>query len=328
MPYPLRFTPHYFTKIWGGRKIETLLGRELLAQDPVGESWELSDHPHGRSIICNGVDAGKSLHELLQRDGEKLIGRNLKAAEEAEFPLLVKYIDANDKLSVQVHPDDEYARQHEGEPGKTEMWYVLQADPGSCLIAGIREGVTAEQFRAALADGDPAALLNHLPVKTGDSIFIPSGRIHAIMPGLLILEIQQSSDTTYRLYDWNRAGLDGQLRELHIEPAMAVSNWQDITPTTINMSCKEYTGYCKLTLAKCQYFQVDKYQLKDSLSFNYDGASFHIINIIRGSGIIQWDGGTEKLHFADTLLIPADLTSFTLIPDDTMEIILSFVPNG
>ncbi|HOF89518.1 MAG TPA: class I mannose-6-phosphate isomerase, partial [Armatimonadota bacterium] len=230
MCYPLRFTPIYKEKVWGGRRLETLLGRALPPDQPIGEAWEVSDHPHGRSVVANGPDAGTPLDALIARHGAALLGARVAAEDGARFPLLVKYLDAEKPLSVQVHPDDAYAAEHAGELGKTEMWYVLHAEPDACLIAGLRAGVTREAFADALAHGDPAALLHRLPVSAGDTLFIPAGRIHAILPGLLLLEIQQNSDTTYRLYDWGRVGLDGTPRALHADEAMAVANWHDYEP--------------------------------------------------------------------------------------------------
>ena len=326
MLYPLRFHPCYFEKVWGGRKLETSLGRQFPPDAPIGESWEVSDHPHGRSVVANGPQAGATLREMIARYGADLLGTRVFATDAETFPLLVKYIDAQDMLSVQVHPDDAYAATHAGEAGKTEMWYVLSADPGACLIAGLCAGVTAEQFRDALAAGDPAQLLHHMPVKTGDSIFIPSGRIHAIMPGLLVLEIQQSSDTTYRLYDWGRLGLDGKPRELHIEQAMAVANWTDYTPHPGTGPPIVEGRNRKTVLTRCQYFVVEKYDLLDERRFHSDGGSFSILNCVAGSGELHWDGGSETLHFGDSLLLPACITSFALQPDGAASFVLSYVP--
>ncbi|HEY3377225.1 MAG TPA: type I phosphomannose isomerase catalytic subunit [Armatimonadota bacterium] len=326
MLYPLRFTPCYFEKVWGGRRLQTVLGREIPPDAPIGESWEVSDHPHGRSVVANGAWQGVTLHALVAEHPDDVLGTRVHAHYGATFPLLVKYIDAEDKLSVQVHPDDAYAAQHAGELGKTEMWYVLHAEPGATLIAGLCDGVTAVQFREALQHGDPAGLLQHLPVATGDSIFIPAGRIHAIMPGLLILEIQQNSDTTYRLYDWGRVGLDGAPRELHVEQAMAVTNWQDYTPTPHTDIITDEGGNRQTRLAACAYFVVDKYSLRAAQPFCTDGGSFTILNCVAGGGTLRWADGEEALHCGDTLLIPAALTSFSLIPHGEADFVLSSVP--
>lgn len=326
MLYPLRFHPLYFEKVWGGRKLEKILGRELPPGKAIGESWEISDHPHGRSVVANGPEAGKTLRELIAHYGAELLGTRVSAEYAESFPLLVKYIDAQDKLSVQVHPDDTYAATHAGEAGKTEMWYVLHAEPGACLIAGLNDGVTSEQFLEALTQGDPAQLLHHLPVQTGDSLFIPAGRIHAIMPGLLILEIQQNSDTTYRLYDWGRLGLDGQPRELHIAQAMAVADWTDYAPHAGALRQERDGNNLQTVLASCRYFVVEKYELVDERSFLTDGGSFQILNCVAGSGVLHWEGGRETLRFGETLLLPAYLTRFSIDPHGAAAFVLSYVP--
>jgi len=328
MLYPLRFTPLYYVKVWGGRRLGEILGREIPADQPIGESWEIADHPHGESVVANGPDRGLTLHALIERDPDAILGTEVAARYGTRFPLLVKYIDAEDKLSVQVHPDDAYAGVHEGELGKTEMWHVLHADPGACLIAGLTPGVTREDFAHALAHDDPAQLLYRMPVHTGDSIFIPAGRIHAIMPGLLILEIQQNSDTTYRLYDWGRMGLDGTPRALHVDDAMAVTNWTDYAPKTGCVREEAEGLNLKTTLAACEYFVVEKFDLQTPRHFTNTGASCYILNCVAGEGVLQWAGGTESLVFGDSLLVPASLASFTLEPWGEASFVLSHVPSA
>jgi len=326
MLYPLRFEPIYFEKVWGDRRLETIMHRRLPPEIAIGESWEVSDHPHGRSVIANGPARGTTLHALISQQPNEILGTRVCGRFDTVFPLLVKYIDAGEELSVQVHPSDEYAAEHAGEMGKTEMWYVLHADPGACLIAGLREGVTREAFQQALIDGDPAALLHRMPVRTGDSIFIPSGRIHAIMPGLVILEIQQSSDTTYRLYDWGRMGLDGKPRELHVEQALAVSDWSDYEPQPGVVSVETEGDNRKTVLATCPYFTVEKYDLRGERTFATDGGSFHILNCVAGNGTLSWEGGTDTITVGDSILVPAGLRHFTLCPHSDASILVSYVP--
>lgn len=323
MVYPLRFAPIYKEKVWGGRRLETIMGRALPPNEPIGESWEVSDHPHGQSVVANGVEQGKTLDDLIAAQGAALLGDRVRGEK---FPLLVKYIDADEPLSVQVHPDDAYADEHAGEAGKTEMWHILYAEPGACLIAGLRDGVTREQFADALAHGDPAALLHRLPVAAGDTVFIPAGRIHAIMPGLLLLEIQQNSDTTYRLYDWGRLGLDGQPRALHVAEAMAVTNWQDYEPSPGVVHEDRLGANRETVLAACPYFVVEKYFLDAPLTLPADAGSFRILNCVTGSGALEWSGGREPLAFGDSLLLPAVLGAVTLCPDHHADIVISYVP--
>ncbi len=326
MLYPLRFTPVYFEKVWGDRRLESVLGRTLPPAQPIGESWEVSDHPHGPSVVCNGPLAGVSLHELIERDPLGVLGAAVHRRYGNVFPLLVKYIDADDRLSVQVHPDDDYALEHEDELGKTEMWYLLHADPDACLIAGLQPGATPEAFRLALDAGDPAQLLHALPVKTGDALLIPAGRIHALLPGLLVLEIQENSDTTYRLYDWGRVGLDGQPRALHVKQAMAVADWSDIAPEPRSGPCETEGVNRKCTLATCEYFTVEKYELAAVRVFVTDDTRFHILNCVAGTATLAWRDGVETLCYGDSLLLPAAVSNFTITPQDQASVLLSYVP--
>lgn len=316
---PYRLKPIYKEKVWGGRHLETLFRRQLPPSQLIGESWEIADHPHGESVVSHGPEQGAALHELLQRHGASLLGSRVYRQSGMQFPLLVKYIDASDVLSVQVHPDDAYAREHENEPGKTEMWYVLSCEPGAELIAGLRQGVTREIFVDALRAGNPGELLHHIPVKAGDTLFIPAGRIHAITAGLVILEIQQNSDTTYRLYDWGRE------RELHIEQALDVVNWKDYEPMPGIISTVLCGMNRKTILADCRYFTVEKYDLLDRWLLYTDGGSFHILNCAAGHGVMSWELGKEKLDMGDTLLIPASIKEFTLDPSGSASFVMSYI---
>lgn len=327
MLYPLRLRPLYYEKVWGGRRLATVLGRELPPDQPVGESWEVADHPHGESVVANGPEQGRTLHEMIVQYGDTLLGSRVFERYGDRFPLLIKYLDPEDKLSVQVHPDDAYGFAHEGEPGKTEMWYVLYAEPEAFLIAGLREGVTREDFREALqGGGDPASLMHRMPVKAGDAVFIPAGRIHALLPGVIILEIQQNSDTTYRLYDWDRLGLDGQPRALHVEQALAVTNWTDYTPAPQAEHAEEEGANRRTLLAACDFFVVEKYDLAAERVFKGDTGSLRVVNCVAGSGQLAWAQGTEPLAFGDTLLIPAALTEFSLQPAGEMAVVVTSVP--
>jgi len=325
MFYPLRFVPIYFQKVWGNRRLETVLGRTLPPGQPIGESWEIADHPHGRSVIANGSLRGMSLHDLIRCDPDAVLGAHVRARFDDSFPLLLKYIDADDELSVQVHPDDAYALANEGETGKTEAWYVLHADPGAEIIAGLCDGVTREAFANALTAGNPASLLRRLPVRAGDTILIPAGRIHALLPGVLVLEIQQNSDTTYRLYDWGRVGLDGKPRELHIEKALAVTNWSDDHARAEKITTERLDNTRKSRLVTCEYFTVDKYDLTGEHVMHLPGDRFHLINCVAGAGTLAWSGGEETLCFSDSVLIPAALTDFVIRPDHNASFLVSCV---
>ena len=220
--YPLTFTPQFRDYLWGGRTLEQF-GRQL-PPGIVAESWEISGHPSSPTAVDAGAYRGRLLTDLVVELGRDLVGRRSQdALARGKFPLLVKLLDARQDLSVQVHPDDEYALAHEGgELGKTEMWYVLRAEPGARLIYGLRRGVTPGQVADALRRGEVEAVFAYLPVRAGDAIFVPAGTVHALMAGLVVVEIQQNSDTTYRIFDWGRRGPDGQPRALHIDKALDV----------------------------------------------------------------------------------------------------------
>lgn len=232
LEHPLLFQPLLQPRVWGGRLLETAFGR-LLPDDglPYGESWELCDRPEAQTVVVGGPLAGCTLHDLWTSPAwsEAIFGPPPPEGRAGRFPLLVKILDARDTLSLQVHPPADVASTLGGEP-KTEMWYIAAAEPGAALHAGFARAVTPEEFRLALADGSASSLVARLEPKPGDSLFIPSGRIHAIGAGLLIFEIQQNSDTTYRVYDWDRVGLDGQPRTLHLEPALKSIDFQDVAP--------------------------------------------------------------------------------------------------
>src|SRR5688572_1894607 len=221
-PQALSFRPLYMERVWGGRRIENQLGRSLPPGLPIGESWELVDRDDAQSVVDVGDHAGMSLHQLWTEYRETVFGA---VPDSPRFPLLAKILDARETLSVQVHPPASVAPELNGEP-KTEMWYLLEAEPGAELFAGFRRGVDRQQFESALANGDVAELLHRIPVQAGDTLFIPSGRCHAIGAGCLIVEIQQNSDTTYRVFDWNRTGLDGKPRQLHVAESLRSIDFQ------------------------------------------------------------------------------------------------------
>jgi mannose-6-phosphate isomerase len=228
---PLAFTPLFMERVWGGRQLAERYGKPLPDAVPIGESWELVDRPEAQSVVAGGPHTGRTLHELwASEDTRAAIFGGRAAALGDRFPILIKLLDARDTLSVQVHPPEHLAVELGGEP-KNELWYLAEAEPGAHLFVGLREGVTAASFSAALEAGeDVSAMLHRVDVTAGDAIFIPSGRVHAIGGGCLILEIQQNSDTTYRVFDFNRPGLDGELRELHVPQSLASIDWDDVEP--------------------------------------------------------------------------------------------------
>ncbi len=228
MLYPFTFRPICMERVWGGRRLGKLFGKELPPEVPIGETWEISDRPEAISKITNGPLADRDLRWLMENHATDLLGD--APAIDGRFPLLVKLIDAVEDLSIQVHPPDAMAEQLGGEP-KTEVWYIAHADPGAHIYAGLKGDTTRETFEENLRDGTLAECVHCLDVKTGDALFLPSGRLHALGSGTVVIEVQQNSDTTYRVFDWNRTGLDGQPRELHIEQALASIDFNDIEPT-------------------------------------------------------------------------------------------------
>ncbi len=230
MLYPLTFHPIFKERVWGGRKLEQLYGKALPPGVPIGESWEITDRPEGESVIINGPLAGKTLRWVMERHPDELLGK--ARAAHGRFPLLVKILDAREKLSLQVHPPTATAAQPGGEP-KTELWYVADAEPDAEIFAGLRRGVTRAGFERKIRDGTVADCFHRHHVRKGDAMFLPSGRVHALGGGNVIFEIQQNSDTTYRVFDWNRTGLDGKPRELHVPQALASIAFEDFEPALI-----------------------------------------------------------------------------------------------
>lgn len=321
--YPLTFTPVFKDYPWGGRNLETKLGRTI-PDGIVAESWEIAAHANGSSTVLNGPLAGKTLPEVMSELGESLVGENSQdALELGRFPLLIKILDANRWLSVQVHPDDDYGMQHENEWGKTEMWVVLHAELGAELIYGFKAGVTRERYAQEIAEDRSADSLHRLAVKPGDVIFVPSGTIHALGPGIMVAEIQQNSDTTYRIYDWGRP------RPLHIEKSLDVLNFEQIEPgTTTPIVMLEDGGLRVEMLASCDYFQTERIALPIGTDFfgECDGETFEIWAVIEGKATIYWEGEPVTISQVGWVLIPADLGEFQVSADEKSVLLRVFVP--
>ena len=230
MLYPFTFRPIFKERVWGGRELERLYHKPLPPGVPIGESWEISDRPGDVSVIANGTLAGKDLRWLMENHAADLLGE--ARPQGGRFPLLIKILDAQDKLSLQVHPPPAKAAELGGEP-KTEMWYVAEAAPGAELYVGLKRGVTRAEFEQRIKAGTVAECFHRVSVRPGDAMFLPSGRVHALGAGLIIFEIQQNSDTTYRVFDWNRLGLDGKPRELHIPQSLASIDFNDYEPSLL-----------------------------------------------------------------------------------------------
>lgn len=329
--YPLTFSPVFRDYIWGGRNLETILGRHIPA-GVVAESWEISGHPSSPTRVDDGPLAGKTLPEILDLLGLSLVGHRSQAMLAlGKFPLLIKLLDANKPLSVQVHPHDEYAKHHEnGELGKTEMWYILYAKPDAHLIYGLKTGVTPEKFRQSLEAGNLEARLHRLPVKAGDTVFIPAGSVHAILEGILLAEIQQNSDTTYRVYDWNRVGADGKPRPLHIAKAIDVINFKQIEPTTSPVKLiEESKDLRREIITACPYFNVEKitfYRENSTFTGVCDGTTFEIWGAISGHSQVVWSSQSLDLPAIRFTLLPAMLGEFTIKATDPATLLRVYVP--
>lgn len=318
MIYPLRFKPVYKDYIWGGRALAGL-GKTLPSSGIVAESWEISGHHHGPSIVDNGPLAGRSLPDVVNMLGRTLLGSLVSDHDTAKFPLLIKLIDAHDQLSVQVHPDDEFARIHEhGENGKNEMWYVVSAEPGAKLIAGVKPGVTRERFASSLRDGTCLDLLNALPVKSGDAINIPAGLVHAIGKGLVICEIQQNSDTTYRVYDYDRRDSEGKTRPLHLEKALQVIDFGRTSQTPLISGLQIFQGdLSRRILVMNRYFTVEEQRIAGKAAYRADGSRFQTITVLHGQGSLIFTYATgavinEPLFPGDSILMPAKFGSWQI----------------
>ncbi len=311
--YPYLFEPVYKDYIWGGNRLKTRFQRTG-TPEICAESWEIADRPEGMSIVANGACKGQSLNQLLAQLGPDLVGAG--APHPLRFPLLVKLIDAREVLSVQVHPHDE-SRHLTGGEAKTEMWYVLEATAGAAIYAGMRPGVTRERFKEALSTGAIPSLLAPVPARAGRAVFVPGGKVHAIGAGCLLLEIQQNSNTTYRVYDWDRVDAQGQGRELHLEQALQVINWQRPEPEVSSPQPLPMQGRNQpYKIIHCPYFQTDGWNLQEPQPIRMHPSSFQILFVAKGKVLIGANGEVSLVEPGRTCLVPAAAANFTMSPVD------------
>jgi len=306
--YPLKFKKCFIEKIWGGRAFESVLDIKLPENKKIGELWEVSSHKNGMSYVEDGPLSGKSLEELMESSGEKLLGKKVYDRFNGKFPVLIKYLDVNDRLSVQVHPSDEYALRVEKEFGKSEAWYIIDASPDAKLIMGLKKGMTKEEFIKKAKAGNFDDMFNIISVNKGDCIYVKPGLVHASLEGsVVICEVQQNSDTTYRIYDFDRV-TDGKKRELHIDKAADVINFDEHPEITSEDTRKSITlqGALKEEVVRCEYFNIDRLQIdgiyNDGLSPN-----FRVYSIIEGEGKIVHKGKDYSAKKGNTYFIPAGL---------------------
>ncbi|MGM1048502.1 class I mannose-6-phosphate isomerase [Paenibacillus sp. N3/727] len=319
-PYPLLFQPEFKERVWGGRALEQF-GLNI-PEGHIGEGWMIADHPNGTTSVVSGELAGLGLDQVREQFGAEWFGKKGFSEVNGRFPLLIKLLDCNDDLSVQVHPTDDYEGLPKGELGKTEMWYVLDAKPDAKIIYGLKEGVTREDLRKALEDGTVMDSLQEVPVKAGDTFYIPAGTVHALCAGVVVAEIQQNSDTTYRIFDYNRPGLDGKPRELHIEDSLNVTAYEGSGAST--MSTDNAVPGKWLELAKSPYFIVEKGIVEGPWNLTTTEDSFTILVMCNGEGTLKWDGGSQAYTSGQCFLLPANLGSYTLEGNST--VLRSYLP--
>ncbi|MCJ8013289.1 class I mannose-6-phosphate isomerase [Paenibacillus sp. KQZ6P-2] len=319
-PYPLQFQPEFKERVWGGRALEQF--GLTPPKGHIGEGWMIADHPNGTTSVVNGELAGQGLDQIREQLGKEWFGSKGFSEKNGRFPLLIKLLDCNDNLSVQVHPTDDYEGLPKGELGKTEMWYVLDAKPDAKIIYGLKDGVTRESMKEALENGTVMDTLREVSVEAGDTFYIPAGTVHALCAGVVVAEIQQNSDTTYRIYDYDRPGLDGKPRELHIEDSLNVTAFEGSGATTMKTDSLAAGEW--LQLAKSPYFIVEKGIVNGSWSLETTPESFTILVICDGSGTLSWNNGSLEYKAGQCFLLPANLGSYSLEGQST--VLRSYLP--
>ncbi|AWI25700.1 type I phosphomannose isomerase catalytic subunit [Flavobacterium pallidum] len=305
--YPMQFEPILKERIWGGRKLKTLLHKPITSEI-TGESWELSTVKGDISIVANGEYKGKPLTEVIASAPQEILGMGVHKRFGNEFPLLFKYLDAREDLSIQVHPNDELAKKRHNSFGKTEMWYVMQADPDSRIIVGFKGKSSPQQYLDSLKDKSIVSLLDTIKAKPGDVFFLETGTVHAIGAGLVIAEIQQTSDITYRIYDFERKDASGNPRQLHVEEALEAINYN---PVDAQKHYSKITNESN-TLVDCQYFTTNLIPLEGKKEIHQDGNSFRVFMCTQGNFSLAT--GRKKFEYktGDTVLVPAGLTDYAL----------------
>lgn len=320
---PLKFKPIFKERIWGGVELEKL-GKKLPKGKVIGESWEISAVEGDESVVCSGAYEGNNLAELAEVYMEELMGDKVFQKFGNEFPLLIKFIDARDKLSIQVHPDDELAAERHHSYGKTEMWYVLSCDEGAALYLGFNRKVTQEEYEKHVSDGTLADILNKIEVKKGDAFFIPAGEIHAIGAGIVIAEIQQTSDITYRVFDWNRVDENGVGRELHTQLAIDAINFakpydkSNITPV--------FEKNKVVQMQSCKYFETNVIEVDGEVERDYVALdSFVIYIVLEGALEVRSNGGNIAVGCGESVLIPAAISDVVIVGRG--KLIEVYIPN-
>jgi len=321
--YPLKFHPIFKDRVWGGAMLKRLYGKLTPAGVPIGESWEISDRPGDGSVIANGVHAGRDLRWLMENYGKELLGD--RAVPGGRFPLLIKLLDAREKLSLQVHPPASKASLLGGEP-KTELWYVAHADPGAELFVGLRLGVTREEFERRVGEATVADCFHRVPVQAGDAMFLPSGRVHAIGGGLVIFEIQQNSDTTYRVFDWNRVGLDGKPRTLHVRESLECINWTDFEPDLVPQSFSGSSELQRRVLVNDPLFEIEELRLGLNAACKAPNGSAQVLGVVSGAIQIRFAAMTVVIEAGEFCLLPAAIKEAILLAEEPAIVLKAALP--
>ncbi len=306
----IKLTAHCTDYIWGGNRLREEYGKTM-DSDKIAESWELSCHKDGKSVVSSGEYAGKTLPEYIEAKGNAVLGTNCERFE--YFPILIKLIDAKDNLSVQVHPSNDYAMRVEGEYGKTEMWYIVDCEEGAELLYGFKHEISSEEFAQRIADNTLLEVTNNVPVHKGDVFFIEAGTLHAIGKGILIAEIQQNSNTTYRIYDYGRVGADGKPRPLHVEKACEVTELVPPKyPTTAQGEPVKVNGGTMTLLRSCEYFNVNKLELEDTVTLTASDKSFNSILVLDGKCVVSCGGEVIEAQKGDSIFVDAGTGDYTI----------------
>ena len=318
--YPLKFTPILKEKIWGGNKIETILKHNISPLKNCGESWEVSGIVDDESVVANGFLAENNLNELMEIYLTDLVGEKNYEKYGLGFPLLIKFIDAQDNLSVQVHPDDEFAQEKYGQNGKTEMWHVIQADEGAGLYVGFNQMITAQQYMDAVENGTLENYLKFYPVKAGDTFMIPAGTVHAIGKGVLLAEIQQPSDITFRIYDWNRVDANGEQRELHTEEAFeAIHSEENLGDFKVKYTPEKNKT---VTLVHSPYFNTNLLEMDMQVQKSFVNLDSFVIYIcLEGNAFLVSDDHKERLETGEVVLVPAEVDQLQIVPDNKAKLL-------
>ena len=323
-PYPFKFQPILKEKIWGGHKIRTELNKDISPLENCGETWEISGVPGNISVVSEGPLTGTKLPDLIETYKGQLVGNRVYQKEKNDFPLLVKFIDAHQDLSIQVHPNDELAKERHQSLGKTEMWYIFQADPGSQLIAGFNQPLDRKKYLDHFEQGRLMEVLNQELVVSDDVFFVPAGRVHTIGKGILLAEIQQTSDVTYRIYDFDRVDKQGNSRELHTTEALDALDFHHYPEYKTPY---DHAPNQTVALVNCQYFNVNRlfYEKETSRSYHHLD-SFVIYVCVDGKLRIHWDGQHITMVKGEAVLVPAILKDLRLVPNPSFKILESYIP--